>query len=596
MNAFVRSHAFDKLPHLWRAAGKPCLFALAILALVCPLQAQAADAFQDIFTNRQTITSSSGRLIGDNTGATFEIGEPNHGGKPGGHSLWISWVAPADGVATFFTDNNAFDTLLSAYFLNPADTTVDKLHEAARDDDNFGSGEASQIQFGARAGQHYEIAVDGFRGATGAFRLRWDFVNATSSPPIIVSTPNDQAIQIGVDVTLTVDMITSPDVQLRWFHNEIELTEEKSNTLTLTNLQPADIGTYRLRITIGASGGPIRYWTTPTEIQINSEGDIAALARNKLLDAPDSELLGEDGGGHSLLRMLKAVPKAAGSIGVVRGYNGSQIFDTTYATVDATEPAHCGVAGGASYWLAYQPPTNGTITLDTAGSTYDTVMEAYTYNGSLTTYADLISVACDNDAIAPHGASRISFPVVKSRQYFIVVDGVSGARGTAWLNYTLDTGRPPTAPSLVSPPAATLAAVGTPVMLAANLNGCPPLGFSWRKNETPIAGATMAAMFFPRVSPADSADYVLTVTNDLGTLTATLPLRVVIAPACTLISTSNGIRVSCATVSGQRYTLEEAKTPSGPWLPQTNSYGGDGKLLSIDLNLADTAFFRLRVE
>jgi hypothetical protein len=84
--------------------------------------------FTDNFADRQTTANVSGQLNGNNTNATMEANEPLHAGKPGGHSVWVSWLAPADGVAEFSTDGSTFDTLLSAYyFTQPADTTLDKL-------------------------------------------------------------------------------------------------------------------------------------------------------------------------------------------------------------------------------------------------------------------------------------------------------------------------------------------------------------------------------------------------------------------------------------------------------------------------------------
>ena len=38
-----------------------------------------------------------------------------------------------------------------------------------------------------------------------------------------------------------------------------------------------------------------------------------------------------------------------------RGYNGSQIFNTTYAVVDTNEPPHCGISNGPSA-VCYLPP------------------------------------------------------------------------------------------------------------------------------------------------------------------------------------------------------------------------------------------------
>src|SRR5215472_1984925 len=376
-------------------------FVVCAVTCFCDRAFGQSITFQDIFANRQTTTNSSGSLTGNNSNATVEVGEPRFNGIPGGHSLWISWVAPADGVATFHTDGSDFDTLLSAWFFgNTNDTTVDKLQLAAGNDDSPGIAPASLIQVGVLAGHHYEISVDGYNGAVGDILLRWSFVNATSPPPIIVSVPNDQAARQGDTVSLTVDMQTSPGLNLQWRHDETEI-EGFGTNLVITNLQPVDVGRYSLRVKIGS----VTFFTMPTEIQINSDGQTNALARDKLLDSTNSPLIGSDGGGPSphIMRFAASGGSTTPLTGVVRGYNGSQIFDTTYATSDPAEPAHCGVTGGASYWLAYQPPVNGTMTLDTVGSTFDTVLEAYTYNGTLTGYQDLIPLGCNDDFQAAHG-------------------------------------------------------------------------------------------------------------------------------------------------------------------------------------------------
>ena len=148
----------------------PCLavavaFALGLLNYAGDAHGQT---LQDFFANRQTFISPSGQLASFNTTATFEEGEPNHGGKPGGHSLWISWVAPTNGVIRFKTEASGFDTLLSAYqFTTTNVSSFADLREVARADDSEGFEDESEIEFGVRAGERYEIAVDGYYGATG---------------------------------------------------------------------------------------------------------------------------------------------------------------------------------------------------------------------------------------------------------------------------------------------------------------------------------------------------------------------------------------------------------------------------------------------
>lgn len=561
-----------------------------VLAWLACIAATPAAQLQDLFANRQTTNTANGKISANNTGATIEVGEPKHGGRTGGHSLWLTWIAPANGVAKFETEGSRFDTLLAAYHFNSTnDNTLDKLQLVSGADDSEGFERESEIEFGVQAGERYEIAVDGYFGAEGPLELNWSFVPTDTAPPVVLSTPADLAARIGDAVTLTVFLTNLGSAQLKWFFNGNELGVTSTN-LTIPSMQVNNVGRYKLRIRVDGES----YYLPPTELQINSDGATDSLARGKLLDSPETPLIGSDGGAPRPAGRIK--PMGGGGTGLARGYNGTQIFDTTYATVDTNEPPHCGVSGGVSYWLIYQPPTNGTITLDTSGSSYDTVMEVYTYDGALTGYQDLISIACDNDGAGTNGASRIQFAVVKSRQYVVVVEGVNGARGTAWLNYSLNTNQPPAAPSLLASPSPVAVAAGTPALLAASLGGSPPLRFSWKKNTNSIPGMNSSALYFPSTATNDSADYIVTVTNDLGSVSATLPLRVLVAPACTLTRFASWLRLGFPTISGQNYIVQEATNVSGPWQTWPNFYPGDGQPVTVYVPGGGTKFYRLRIE
>lgn len=393
----------------------------------------------DNFVDRQVLSDSETNLAASNVGATRENGEPQHAGKSGGTSLWVSWIAPTNGIMTIRTRGSTFDTLLAAYYFRDGDDqTLDKLREAASNDDDAGTEPASYIQFATKTGRRYEIAVDGFHGATGTVALEWDFVDINTQPPIVVSVPGDRAVRLGDPVTLTVNFETSPDARLQWRFNGDSFGEE-GPTLFIPSLQLTNVGRYSLRVRIGDN----RFETTPVEIQINSEGQTNALARDKYFDALDSRLTPSDddddepAGVAPLIIAASGAPLAANP-GVTRGYNGTQVFNTTYATPDPNEPQHCGVAGGASYWFAYEAPTNGVLHVDTIGSGFDTVLAAYGVQQPPGGFESLLSLACDNDALAPQGESRIELPVAAGQQYLIVVDGVAGAKGIAHLNYQLE--------------------------------------------------------------------------------------------------------------------------------------------------------------
>lgn len=561
-----------------------CIFAMMA-------SAQAA-SFQDFFTNRESIFTTNGTIFANNLTATVETGEPKHGGKPGGHSLWISWVAPTNGVATFDTHGSSFDTLMSAYTLNPTNgTQVTQLHEEARNDDDPGFEPTSLIQIGAIAGHTYEIAVDGYQGAVGSVVFNWSFLPATSPPPIVLNTPNDQAAKQGDPVTLTVNLIPSGNIQFQWFFNGLEMTNQNSTNYVITSLQDTNVGRYQFRVTVGNGNNRVRFFTSPVELQINSDGSTNTLAEDKLLDASSSGLVGD-----GFLGPLKKFSVPTSNLGVVRGYNGSQVFNTTFATTDPTEPPHCGVTGGASYWLMYQPPTNGTMTLDTIGSAYDTVMEVYTYNGALVGYTNLISIACDNDSVSFHGPSRVFFPALKTRQYVVVVDGVNAARGTAWLNYTLNTNLLPQPPALQSQVVTQSVNVGATITLLPAVGGAPPMNYVWKKNGVVIPGAIFSFLQLQNVTAADTANYTLNVTNDLGSLIVTNPVHIIVPPTCSVSRNAAGVIYDFPTTANFRYTIQSATNVLGPWTQWAPPFFGSGQNFSTNIAETGTKFFRVRVE
>lgn len=117
----------------------------------------------DLFVNRFLITGQTNSVIGVNTNASKEIGEPNHAGNDGGRSVWWSWVAPASTPVTINTLGSGFDTILGVY----QGTSGGALTLVAADERSAGSG-LSVVTFEAVQGVEYQIAVDGFNNGSGA--------------------------------------------------------------------------------------------------------------------------------------------------------------------------------------------------------------------------------------------------------------------------------------------------------------------------------------------------------------------------------------------------------------------------------------------
>ena len=559
-----------------------------LLVVGLPLWAHAADpAPSDNFADRPTFTILTGDLTGNSSAATREIDEPIHGGKPGGKSVWISWTAPANGIATFHTDGSDFDTLLSAYRISPGNTPeLKRLQEVARNDDNPALAPSSIIQFGALAGTRYEIALDGRNGASGNFHLKWEFQSVSKPPPIILSTPEDRALKLGDRLEMTVNFVSTDSLKFSWFLNEGEIAGSESPTLIIPSLSTDDLGRYRLRIHIG----DVRFFTAPIEIQVNSEGFTNALARDKLFDALDSPFESDDHHGGPHLQDL--------GVGVTRGFNGTQIFNTLYSTRDPSEPVHCGVGGGSSYWFAYSPPQDGQVYLDTVGSSYDTVLAIYTYTGTLTSYADLQEIACNNNGVGLGTASSLDFAALGGHQYLVVIDGVAGARGTAHLNYRVDVLQIPAVPQIQTPPPEKVALPGDTIRLQITASGSPPLRYLWAFGNTPMPQATNASFTLSNFQAANQGDYTVRVFSHIGSTNAPpIHVSLLVPPPLSVVpSGSNGVIRAFLPV-GATYQLEyKDSLESSDWLPWGEPFPGANRVLLFTnfLSGSTSRFYRIR--
>jgi len=132
----------------------------------------------DMFANRYIITGTNIVVTGSNVGATKELGEPDHDGDSGGASIWWSWRAPMNGVATVSTEGSSFDTVLGVY----TGSSVSALTRIASDDDG-GANFTSKVSFDVVANQTYQIAVDGFEGDSGSVMLSVLFSPPLPMPP-----------------------------------------------------------------------------------------------------------------------------------------------------------------------------------------------------------------------------------------------------------------------------------------------------------------------------------------------------------------------------------------------------------------------------
>lgn len=98
------------------------------------------------------------------------------------------------------------------------------------------------------------------------------------------------------------------------------------------------------------------------------------------------------------------------------------------ATKESGEPSHAGNAGGRSLWWTWTAPASGTTTVTTDGSTFRTLLAAYTG-----TNVAALSLVTNSAAAAGSNGTWVTFNAVANTAYRFAVDGFGSATGTVAL-------------------------------------------------------------------------------------------------------------------------------------------------------------------
>ena len=170
----------------------PHAFIRVVLVMALPTAALAqepASPANDAFSSPANVTSGGGPHNGTNVGATKEPDEPDHAGNVGGASVWFSWNVPTAGTWEISTEGSTFDTLLAVY----AGDSLESLAEIASNDDAGGGSTTSRVIVDADAGSSFRIAIDGFNGAQGDYRIITTMSGASAPDTTITSAPSSSS-------------------------------------------------------------------------------------------------------------------------------------------------------------------------------------------------------------------------------------------------------------------------------------------------------------------------------------------------------------------------------------------------------------------
>jgi hypothetical protein len=218
------------------------------------------------------------------------------------------------------------------------------------------------------------------------------------------------------------------------------------------------------------------------------------------------------------------------------GFTNYATGNSSGFTKETGEPNHANRTGDHSGWIAWTAPAGGTCTMDTMGSSFDTVLAIYTNLPGTDAVNNLVVVTYNDDADQSVVWSRVTFTAIAGRSYAIAVDGYAAeVGGTIHLHISL----PNTAPVITASPQSQVRAVGQTASFSVSASGPPVLNYQWRRNGTNLSGATASTLTLTNVQELHGGFYGAVVSNAGGAVTSTpAVLTVLTQPAFTTAPTT----------------------------------------------------------
>jgi hypothetical protein len=393
-------------------------------------------------------------------------------------------------------------------------------------------------------------------------------VSIVHSPSIFMD-PQSEVAAAGFTVNVEVIALGDQPLTYQWRRNGAAVSGATNSLLTLVNLQSANAGNYSVVVSNAygsvtsavaaltviqppavetppanltvVPGDPALFCVTvsgdpPLHYQWRKNGVNIPGATNQCFSIPQVQV--SDGGSYSVVvqNEVAAVVSAAAQLTVnLIAVPGGDAFASAIdivehcfsgsnggATSQSGEPRHAGKVGGKSIWYKWFAPTNGIVTFETTGSSFDTLLAVYTG----TDIAALTPVAADEDD-AGFLNSRVRFNAVTNVEYRIAVDGYAGSEGTYAICWNLAPAPAPL-PVLTTQPTNQTVRETQPVNFTVfATSAVPNITYQWFFNGASLIGETNSVLHIASVLPQHVGYYRVGVSNAfVGLLSDTAILEI----------------------------------------------------------------------
>ncbi len=524
------------LSYQWRFNGTPISGATAATHTINNVQSQHAGSYDVVVANASgSVTSSAAVLTVPLTGlianGSFESGFS--GWSAGGNVSVVQGnvYAPFDGtsVLAFNSGQNPPNGVVSQMFATTPGTEYSLTFAAGVLAFNTSEQRIQVTLQGATTLQSRSISMIGdasgkvkwssytylFTADSTLTRVTFRDVSPTSlnldatldkvqitaqNAPVITAQPVNQAVLAGASASFSVTATGQAPLSYQWRFNGSPIPGATSSTLNLANAQTGAAGNYDVVVsnTAGSVGSSVAVLTV-LEAGVFANGSFESGFSGWTVS-----------GNASLISGLATDGQAA-----VAFNTGQQPPNAILSQTVASAPGQNGtLAFDFGVWAYNSSEQRIRVTVQGAGILVQQTVSIFGVGNGAVTW-----ISRSYPFVSDSGALTIRFEDVSPTS--LNLDGLlDNVRLTLQGN-----------PVIVTQPSSQTVTVGGTASFSVTATGAAPLAYQWRRNGSPIGGATASTFTINNVQTSHAGDYTVVVSNGAGPVTSS---------AATLVVTTSG--------------------------------------------------------
>jgi len=419
-----------------------------------------------------------------------------------------------------------------------------------------------------QAGNYSFAVTNAAGGATSAVAQLTVLV-----PPSITSQPTNQAVIAGSNASFHVGASGTSPLNYQWWFNGTNAVGTNTNTLTVSNAQTSQAGTYSVVVTNSASsitssvalltvGTPPFITQQPSSLSV-VQGQNATFTVAASGDVPLNYQWRFNGGPigsgtTSNYTITGATAANAGSYDVVVG-NAYGSLTSVVAQLSVLVPPSIS-----------SQPTNQTVivgssaTFQVSASGTSPLNYQWWFNGTNAIGANTNVLTVTNAQTGQAGA------------YSVVVTNSAGSLTSSVA--TLTVGTPP---SITQQPSSLTVVQGQDATFTVVASGDSPLNYQWRFNGAPVGSATSSSYTVTSAMTANDGNYDVVVSNTYGSLTSVVAQLTVLVPPSVTSQPTNQTAVAGSSASFQVTAVGTSPLGYQWWFNGTNAVGTSTNLLTV---------------